>query len=202
MVELSGEQHINASRHQVWEALNNPDILKACIPGCESLEAHGENGFEATVTAKVGPVKARFTGNVELSNINAPESYTISGEGKGGAAGMVKGGADVLLEEDGDGTLLKYTVKANVAGKLASIGSRLIKSTAQKYADDFFSQFGDFATGTMSQAEGEPTSSEAIAHAAAKNPDGKGEGVAHRRGIYWALLAIVVGLLIYTLASK
>ena len=198
MVELSGEQHINASRHQVWEALNNPDILKACIPGCESLEAHGENGFEATVTAKVGPVKARFTGNVELSNINPPESYTISGEGKGGAAGMVKGGADVLLEEDGDGTLLKYTVKADVAGKLAAIGSRLIKSTAQKYADDFFSKFGDFALGTMSQTEDASPAPDT----ATENAEGRGEEVSQIRLISWALLAIIAGLLIYFFAGK
>lgn len=208
MLELIGEQRIEAPRQKVWDALNNPKILKACIPGCESLEPHGENGFESVVVAKVGPVKARFTGTVELSNIKPPESYTISGEGKGGAAGMAKGGADVVLEEDGDNTLLKYTVRADVGGKLAAIGSRLIKSTAQKYAADFFSQFGGYATGAVPLPEDVPTAAAAASVAAAPVPGspmpgfGADENATHIRRLNWAMLAIIVGLLTYILATS
>jgi carbon monoxide dehydrogenase subunit G len=122
-MELNGQQRIAAPRQQVWDALNDARILKACIPGCESLTQDGDNAFDATVQAKVGPVRARFSGRVELSDIRPPESYRISGEGKGGVAGFAKGGADVTLIEDGDGTILDYAVKADVGGKLAQIGS-------------------------------------------------------------------------------
>lgn len=140
-MELKGEHRIPAPRDAVWEALNDPEVLRASIPGCETLEKTDDNAFEATVQAKVGPVKARFAGAVTLSNINAPESYTISGEGKGGAAGFAKGGADVSLAEDGGETVLTYKVDAKVGGKLAQIGSRLIDSTAKKMANEFFENF-------------------------------------------------------------
>lgn len=141
-MELKGEYRIAAPRERVWEALNDPEVLKASIPGCEELEKTSENGFAAKVTAKVGPVKAKFGGEVTLSNINPPESYTISGEGKGGAAGFAKGSADVALIDTGDGqTDLSYVVNANVGGKLAQLGTRLIQGTAKKMADDFFSRF-------------------------------------------------------------
>ena len=155
-MELSGEQRIAAPRQKVWDALNDPQVLKACIPGCESLERDGENAFAARVLAKFGPVKANFSGAVQLSNINPPESYTISGEGKGGAAGMAKGGADVVLLEDGDGTLLRYSVKADVGGRIAQVGSRLIQSTANRYSRDFFARFGDIVTGAASLPEAAP----------------------------------------------
>ena len=144
-MEMTGEYRIPASRAQVWAALNDPEILKASIPGCESLERTGENGFAATVLAKVGPVRARFTGAVTLQDLDPPNGYTISGEGKGGAAGFAKGDAKVRLAEDGDGTLLSYEVKANVGGKLAQLGSRLIDGTAKKLADEFFSTFSEKA---------------------------------------------------------
>ncbi len=205
-MELKGEQKIEASREKVWEALNDPKVLKACIPGCEELNQVGDNGFDAIVLAKIGPVKARFTGNVELSNINPPESYTISGEGKGGAAGMAKGGADVFLEADGDTTILKYTVKADVGGKLAQIGSRLIQSTANKYARDFFAKFGGIVTGEIALDEGAaaPTGDVAASAAPAAAPagavaGGSGSNAVHVRHLNWVFLAIIIGLLVYIL---
>jgi carbon monoxide dehydrogenase subunit G len=205
-MELSGEQRIAAPRQKVWDALNDPDVLKACIPGCESLDRDGENAFAAIVQVKVGPVKAKFSGRVQLSNINPPESYTISGEGKGGAAGMAKGGADVILEEDGEGTLLRYAVRADVGGKLAQIGSRLIQSTANKYTSDFFGRFGDIVTGAVPLPEavpevkaGAPAAVAAPARAAAGGP--ADENVAHIRRLNWALLAIIAALVVYILAG-
>jgi carbon monoxide dehydrogenase subunit G len=141
-MDMTGEYRIPAPRDKVWAALNDPDTLKASIPGCESLERTGDDAFSAKVVAKVGPVKAKFSGDVKLLNINPPESYTISGEGKGGAAGFAKGGADVRLAEDGEGgTILTYTAKADVGGKLAQLGSRLIDGTSMKMAHDFFAKF-------------------------------------------------------------
>jgi carbon monoxide dehydrogenase subunit G len=153
-MDMSGEYRIPAARQKVWEALNDPDVLKASIPGCQSLEKVGDDQFNARVTAKVGPVKSTFNGSVTLSNINAPESYTISGEGKGGAAGFAKGGADVRLREEGpEETVLTYTAKADVGGKLAQLGSRLIDGTSKKMADEFFSNFRDQVTGPSEAPE-------------------------------------------------
>ncbi|MEK0082792.1 SRPBCC family protein [Benzoatithermus flavus] len=140
-MDMTGEYRIPAPRQRVWEALNDPEILKASIPGCEELHKLSDTELEAKVKAKVGPVSATFTGKVTLGDLNPPESYTISGEGKGGAAGFAKGGAEVALTEDGAGTLLRYHAKADVGGKLAQIGSRLIQGTAKKMADDFFGRF-------------------------------------------------------------
>ena len=142
-MDMSGSHRIPASRDKVWNALNDPDILKACIPGCESLEKTSDTQMTAAVTSKIGPVKAKFKGAVTLENVNPPEGYTIVGEGKGGVAGFAKGSADVkLIEEDGV-TVLSYEAKAQVGGKLAQLGSRLIDSTAKKMAEDFFSKFSD-----------------------------------------------------------
>lgn len=138
-MEMSGEQLISASQEKVWEALNDPELLKKCIPGCNSLEKISDTEMTATVTTKVGPVKAKFKGEVTLSDLNPPNSYKISGEGKGGVAGFAKGSADVTLSESGDGTLLNYQVNAKVGGKLAQLGNRLIDSTAKKLAGEFFS---------------------------------------------------------------
>jgi carbon monoxide dehydrogenase subunit G len=140
-MEIKGEYLIDASREKVWALINDPDMLAKCIPGCDDLQGTPEDGFSARVTTKIGPVKATFNGAVTLSNVNPPESYTISGEGKGGVAGFAKGGADVLLvDEGGEGkqTRLTYNVKAQVGGKLAQLGSRLIDSTAKKLAGEFF----------------------------------------------------------------
>lgn len=141
-VDMQGEERIEAPIAKVWAALNDPDVLKACIPGCESLEKKSDTQLSATVALKIGPIKARFAGEVELQNLKPPHSYTIAGEGKGGIAGFAKGGADVVLKEDGaDATLLTYTAKADVGGKIAQLGSRLIQSTSKKLAGQFFSEF-------------------------------------------------------------
>jgi len=151
-MEMSGQQRIAAARETVWAALNDPEVLKQCIPGCQELTKDGDNAFAAKVRAKVGPVSANFTGQVTLSDIVPPESYTISGEGKGGAAGFAKGGAKVSLAEDGDGTLLSYDVDAKVGGKMAQLGARLIDGTARKMADDFFSRFSELVAPTPEAA--------------------------------------------------
>jgi carbon monoxide dehydrogenase subunit G len=141
-MEMTGEYLVPASREAVWAGLNNLDVLKAAIPGCESMAMVGDNRIEATVTAKVGPVKASFKGMVTLSDLDPPNGYTIRGEGKGGAAGFARGGAQVRLTDAMGGTLLTYKVDAAVGGKLAQIGSRLIDSAAKKIADEFFAAFG------------------------------------------------------------
>ena len=146
-MDMTGEYRIPAPREQVWAALNDPATLKASLPGCQSLEKVSDQEFAATVVAKVGPVQAKFNGNVTLSNLNPPESYTISGEGKGGAVGFAKGGADVRLLEEGEVTVLTYTAKADVGGKLAQLGSRLIDGTAKKMADEFFNNFSKQVAG-------------------------------------------------------
>ncbi len=141
-MDMTGEYRIEAPRERVYEALNDPEILKQCIPGCESLEKHSQTEMEAKVVARVGPVKAKFTGQVTLSDLVPPESYSISGQGKGGAAGHAKGGARIQLVADGSATLLQYQVHADIGGKLAQLGSRLIDGTAKKMAKDFFETFG------------------------------------------------------------
>lgn len=158
-MEMTGSHRIPARRETVWDALNDPEILRDCIPGCESLEKTSDTEMTAAVTSKIGPVKAKFKGAVTLENINPPESYTISGEGKGGVAGFAKGGADVKLTEDGDGTLLTYEAKAQVGGKLAQLGSRLIDSTAKKMAEDFFTKFSERVGGTATGDTGETIAS-------------------------------------------
>lgn len=140
-MELTGTQIIAADRQTVWNALNDPETLKAAIPGCQSLEATEDGGFAAVVKQKVGPVSATFKGQVTLENLNPPESYTIAGEGKGGAAGFARGGADVTLTEVEGGTELGYKVEASVGGKLAQLGGRVIDGVARRLADQFFANF-------------------------------------------------------------
>lgn len=167
-MEMSGEQRIEAPRQTVWEALNDPETLKQCIPGCQHIEKTDDNSFDAKVKAKVGPVNATFSGRVSLSDLNPPESYTISGEGTGGAAGFAKGSAHVNLEDQGDSTLLKYDVDAQVGGKLAQLGQRLIKSTANSYAKQFFAKFKEVVEGPQPAVEGEAAKAEAGAAAGAE----------------------------------
>ena len=151
-MDMTGEYRIAAPRQRVWDALNDPEVLKAAIPGCEELTKVSDNELEAKVRAKVGPVSATFTGKVTLNDLNPPASYRIAGEGKGGAAGYAKGGADVSLAEDGADTVLRYQAKADVGGKLAQIGSRLIQGTAKKMADDFFGRFSTIVADSYAAA--------------------------------------------------
>lgn len=142
-MDLSGTKTIPAPRETVYRALLDPEVLKACVPGCAEISGSAEEGFQATVVQKVGPVKATFKGEVEINDQNPPESLTISGSGKGGAAGFAKGGAKVSLVEQGDETELSFEVEAKVGGKLAQLGSRIIDGFAKKMADEFFTRFQD-----------------------------------------------------------
>ena len=170
-MDMTGDYVIKASRQAVWDALNDPDVLKQCIPGCEEIEKTSDTGFTAKVAAKVGPVKARFTGAVTLSDLDPPNGYKISGEGKGGAAGFAKGGAEVKLSDaEGGATTLSYVVDAQVGGKLAQIGSRLIDSTAKKMAGEFFQTFGDIVEAGASNDDAPSASEPAEAPSAPENP--------------------------------
>ncbi|RAI03348.1 carbon monoxide dehydrogenase [Acuticoccus sediminis] len=153
-MELTGEHRIPAPRKVVWDALHDPEILKNCIKGCQTLEKVDDHKMVARVQAKVGPVKATFDADVEIVNPVAPERYTIQGEGKGGVAGFAKGKADVTLTEDGDATILAYAVDAKVGGKLAQLGSRLVDTTAKKYAADFFEQLSAMLSGPAAGTAG------------------------------------------------
>jgi uncharacterized protein len=144
---MNGEVQLPASREAVWAKLNDPEVLKVCIPGCEELEKTEENGFRAVAKMKVGPVSARFKGRVRLSDLDPPNGYKISGEGEGGVAGFAKGGASVALAEKDGGTLLTYDVEAQIGGKLAQLGQRLINGSAKKLADEFFANFAKAVQG-------------------------------------------------------
>ncbi len=187
-MQMSGEFRIEASRDAVWAALNDPEVLKQAIPGCQEIDMVSDTEFAATVKAKVGPVSAKFTGNVNLTDLDPPNGYTISGEGKGGPAGFAKGGAKVRLEADGAATILHYEVDAHVGGKLAQIGSRLIDATAKKMAGDFFAKFAEVVGGPapVEAAVAEVTPAEA--------PPSPTAGV---RPLYWVLgLIAVVAILL------
>jgi len=142
-MDMNGSQRIEASRETVFAGLNDVEVLRQCIPGCESIEKTSDTEMSAKVTLRIGPVKASFAGKVTLSDLDPPNGYVISGEGSGGMAGFAKGGAKVTLEPDGDATILHYTVKAEIGGKLAQLGSRLIDGTAKKLAGDFFTKFSE-----------------------------------------------------------
>lgn len=163
-MEMSGEYKIAAPRARVWEALNDPDILKQAIPGCQELTRVSDTELNATVQAKVGMVRATFKGAVTISNLDPPKGYTISGEGKGGVAGFASGGADVALAEDGpDATVLKYTARGQVGGKLAQVGARLIDATAKQMADQFFAKFAEIVGGGPGDAAAAGTADTAAA---------------------------------------
>jgi hypothetical protein len=160
-MEMTGEQLVPASQADTWAALNDPEVLKACIPGCESMERTGSDEYTMQMTARVGPVSAKFKGRMTLSNVKPPESYSIAFEGQGGVAGFAKGGADVSLKAEGHATRLSYKVKANVGGKLAQIGSRLVDAAATKVAGDFFASFNgrfqaEHGAGHAHEAHDEP----------------------------------------------
>jgi carbon monoxide dehydrogenase subunit G len=142
-MEMTGEERIPASQADTWAALNDPEMLKACVPGCESIERTAENEFQVLMVARIGPVSAKFKGKLALADIDPPHSYSLAFEGQGGAAGFGKGSARVQLVPEGEGTLLRYEAKANVGGKLAQIGSRLVDAAARKIAQDFFAAFNE-----------------------------------------------------------
>jgi uncharacterized protein len=182
-VELNEEKRIPARQDAVWRALNDPEVLKICIPGCETVEKRSPTEFTARVTVSVGPVKAKFTGEVQLTDIDAPNGYTISGKGSGGVAGFGKGSAVVKLRTEGNETVLAYRVNASVGGKLAQIGQRLVDSTAKKLADEFFANFVRAVAGEAAAAAAAapaPAAAQATpaapAPAAALSPAGSGWG--------------------------
>jgi carbon monoxide dehydrogenase subunit G len=152
-MDMTGERVIEASRETVWEALNNPEILKACIPGCETIEKLSDTELKATVAVKLGPISAKFAGKVTLSDLDPPNGYTISGEGQGGVAGFAKGGAKVALTDEAGGTKLAYEVNAQIGGKMAQLGARLIDSTAKSYSEQFFTKFSELVAPPPAVAE-------------------------------------------------
>jgi carbon monoxide dehydrogenase subunit G len=177
-MEMTGEYRIPAPRQRVWEALNDPAILKACIPGCRQLEKVSDTDFTAIVATKVGPVSATFRGSVNLSDLDPPNGYTLTGQGQGGAAGFARMGARVSLKQDSDDTLLAYAAQADIGGKLASVGSRLVQTVARKNADDFFSAFARHLGGTGVQEPGPAISpADVAAVPAAGQPAGWGLGL-------------------------
>ena len=196
-MEMTGQYRIPAPRAVVWAALNDIEVLKAAIPGCETIARLSDTDIEATVVAKVGPVKATFKGLVKLSDLDPPNGYTISGEGKGGVAGFGKGGAKVRLADDPAGTLLSYEVTASVGGKLAQIGSRLIDSTAKKLADEFFATFGDLAAARATAAPA-PAMTPPPASATVPTPasDGAAEDGVSGKWVIGGLAAAVLGVII------
>jgi len=190
-MELHGERLIPAPLDKTWAALNDPDALKACITGCESLERTGDDAFAAVVAVKVGPVSARFKGNLKLSNVQAPHSYTINFDGQGGVAGFGKGSADVNLADEGGQTRLKYLAKAQVGGKMAQVGSRLIDAAAGKVAEDFFKAF------EAHLAPPAPPAGAAVDTGQVPMPADEEKG---NKALWWGVAVLVVVLLAYWLS--
>jgi hypothetical protein len=181
-MEMTGSEFIPLPQQRVWEALNDPEVLKACIPGCETVEKVSDTEYRVAMTAAVGPVKARFSGKLLLSEMNPPSSYTLAFEGSGGAAGFGKGSSQVALVAEAGGTRLKYTAKATVGGKLAQVGARLIDGVAKKMAEDFFKRFNDAVAPVPAAV------AEAVAH-----PGAAARGVPHW---VWVAIAVAVAVLI------
>jgi carbon monoxide dehydrogenase subunit G len=187
-MELQGERLIPAPPDKTWAALNDPETLKACIAGCESLERTGDDAFAAVVAVKVGPVSARFKGNLKMTNVVAPTSYTINFDGQGGVAGFGKGSADVVLAPEGTGTRLKYNAKAQVGGKMAQVGSRLIDAAASKVAEDFFKAF---------EAHLSPPAAVPVDTGQVPMP---ADTPKNNRALWWGVGALVIVLLWYWLS--
>jgi carbon monoxide dehydrogenase subunit G len=185
-MELQGERLIPASVATTWAALNDPDILKACIAGCETLERAGPDTLVAVVALKVGPVSARFKGNLAMTNVQAPTSYTINFDGQGGVAGFGKGSADVVLNAEGAQTRLKYSARASVGGKMAQVGSRLIDAAAGKITEDFFKAFEANLQASAAPADG--------AAETAPAPSAADAGVSK---LVWLVAAVVVAAVVY-----
>jgi len=181
-MEMTGEQLIPLPQAEVWRGLNDPQVLKASIPGCETIEMVTDNEYKVALTAAIGPVKAKFKGKLVLSDIKPPDSYALAFEGSGGAAGFAKGSAQVSLSPEGKGTRLRYSAKANIGGKLAQVGSRLIDGVAAKTADDFFANFNATLAPQAAQAEAAAAAEQAPS-AAGINP-------------LWIVAAIIAAMLV------
>jgi uncharacterized protein len=201
-MEIKGEYKIPAPREKVFAALNDPTVLQACIPGCESLEKTSDTEMNAKVRLRIGPVSATFTGKVTLSDIDPPNGYRISGEGQGGVAGFAKGGAVVTLRDDGGATVLDYNVDAQVGGKIAQVGARLIDGTARKLADEFFGKFAAVVGGPPVAAVA-GTSTAAETPSAAPVPAPAPSAAAQRGYKHWLVIGIGAAVLILIfLASR
>jgi len=187
-MELKGERLIPASVEATWAALNDPEVLKGCIAGCETMERTGEDAYQAVVAVKVGPVSARFKGNLKMTNVQAPTRYTINFDGQGGVAGFGKGSADVSLAPEGDKTRLSYSAQAQVGGKMAQIGSRLIDAAAGKITDDFFTAFEAALQADASAAAGAAVPAPAPAPSAAS-----------RRAMWWIAAGVLILVAFYFL---
>ena len=179
-MEITGEQLIPLPQAEVWRGLNDPEVLKACIAGCESIERVSDTEYRVVMVASVGPVKAKFNGKLVLSDLNPPNSYSLSFEGAGGAAGFGKGSAQVSLKAEGAGTRLSYSAKASVGGKLAQVGSRLIDGVARKMADDFFSAFNEKLAGPKAAGAAAPATGKGRIHPA-----------------WWVAGALLLAVLVY-----
>ena len=188
-MDMTGEVRLPAPREAVWKALNDPEVLKQAIPGCDEIVKLSDTEMTARVSAKVGPVSAKFAGKVTLSDLDPPNGYTISGEGQGGVAGFAKGGAKVNLKDDSGGTLLSYAVQAQVGGKLAQIGSRLIDATARKMAEEFFARFA------AAVAPAAPTAPEAAAAEVTAPLPAEPARAAERRVPPYVWAAIITGII-------
>jgi carbon monoxide dehydrogenase subunit G len=200
-MEIKGEYRIPASREKVFAALNDPAVLQACIPGCESLEKVSDTELKAKVRMRIGPVSASFSGKVTLSDIDPPNGYRISGEGQGGAAGFAKGGAVVTLREDGAETVLSYAVDAQVGGKIAQVGARLIDGTARKLADEFFGKFAAMVGGPSPSAA--PAAADASPAEAVAAPMMPPPAAAQRGYRHWLVIGVGAAVLILIfLASR
>ncbi len=191
-MELQGERLIPATVPVTWAALNDPEVLKACIAGCETLERSGDDGFVAVVAVRVGPVSARFKGNLQMTNVQAPNSYTINFDGQGGVAGFGKGSADVALTPEGAQTMLKYNARAQVGGKMAQIGSRLIDAAAGKITADFFNAFEQHLTSPAAAPAAVEAGAADAAPAAVEADAFAGAGK-----LVWWVAAIVAAALLY-----
>jgi uncharacterized protein len=194
-MDMTGERRIAAPRQAVWDALNDPATLQAAIPGCESLEKLSDHELKATAAVKIGPISAHFAGKVALLDLDPPNSYRIEGEGQGGVAGFARGGAVVHLADDPEGTLLSYEVKAQVGGKIAQLGARLIDATARQMADAFFNRFAEVVTGEPEAAQPPFTAEEAMAGAlparVLNQPLGM-PAVFWVGGVIWVLIFILI----------
>jgi carbon monoxide dehydrogenase subunit G len=199
-MNLSGEYRLAMPRQTVWNGLNDPEILRRCIPGCEELVKASDTEMSAKVGLKIGPMTAKFTGKVTLSDLDPPNGYKIAGEGQGGVAGFGKGSAVVTLADDGaGGTVLKYTADSQVGGKMAQLGSRLIDATAKKLADEFFGKFAEIVSAPVAAANGSPSAHEPAADALPA-PANAGGGLP--QSVWIAALIVAVGVVLWLALGK